>query len=98
MKIHAIQTGTVKVKDCQRVGQGSGFMRQVNILRDRVWTDSLRLDGEWANGRLACHDSSEHDRLAAAEHCSGRTLQARWRGAGRESRRDSNHTQRTIRI
>jgi N-acyl homoserine lactone hydrolase len=41
LKIHAIQTGTVKVKDCQRVGQGSGFMRQVNILRDRVWTDSL---------------------------------------------------------
>ena len=41
LKIHAIQTGTVKVKDCQRVGRGSGFMRQVNILRDRVWTEAL---------------------------------------------------------
>ena len=41
MKIHAIQTGTVKVKICQRVGRGSGFMRQVNILLDRFWTESL---------------------------------------------------------
>jgi hypothetical protein len=32
LKIHAIQTGTVRVKVCQRVGRGSGFMRQVNIL------------------------------------------------------------------
>jgi N-acyl homoserine lactone hydrolase len=41
VKIHAIQTGTVKVKDCQRVGRGRGFMRQVNILLDRSWTESL---------------------------------------------------------
>ena len=41
MKIHAIQTGTVRVKDRQRVGQGRGFMRQINILLDRSWTESL---------------------------------------------------------
>jgi hypothetical protein len=41
LKIHAIQTGTVKVKVCQRVGRGRGIMRQVNILLDRSWTDSL---------------------------------------------------------
>ena len=41
LKIHAIQTGTVRVKDCQRVGRGRGFMRQVNILLDRSWTESL---------------------------------------------------------
>jgi hypothetical protein len=41
LKIHAIQTGIVRVKDCQRVGRGRGFMRQVNILLDRSWTESL---------------------------------------------------------
>jgi hypothetical protein len=41
LKIHAIQTGTVRVKVCQRVGQGRGIMRQVNILLDRSWSDSL---------------------------------------------------------
>jgi N-acyl homoserine lactone hydrolase len=41
LKIHAIQTGTVRVKTCQRVGRGRGVLRQVNILRDRSWTESL---------------------------------------------------------
>ena len=41
MKIHAIQTGTVRVKPSQRVGRGRGSMRQVNILLDRSWTESL---------------------------------------------------------
>jgi N-acyl homoserine lactone hydrolase len=41
LKIHAIQTGTVKVKVCQRVGRGRGPLRQVNILLDRSWTESL---------------------------------------------------------
>ncbi len=41
LKIHAIQTGTVRVKVCQRVGRGRGIMRQVNILLDRSWTEAL---------------------------------------------------------
>jgi N-acyl homoserine lactone hydrolase len=41
LKIHAIQTGTVRVKVCQTVGRGKGFMRQVNILLDRSWTEAL---------------------------------------------------------
>jgi N-acyl homoserine lactone hydrolase len=41
LKIHAIQTGTVRVKVCQTVGRGRGFMRQVNILLDRFWTEAL---------------------------------------------------------
>ena len=41
MKIHAIQTGTVRVKVCQTVGRGRGFMRQANILFDRSWTEAL---------------------------------------------------------
>jgi hypothetical protein len=35
MKIHALQTGTVRVKASQAVGRGRGSMRQVNILLDR---------------------------------------------------------------
>ena len=41
MKILAIHTGTVRVKVCQTVGRGRGFMRQVNILLDRSWTEAL---------------------------------------------------------
>ena len=41
MKIHALQTGTVRVKASQPVGRGHGSMRQVNILLDRIWTEWL---------------------------------------------------------
>jgi N-acyl homoserine lactone hydrolase len=41
MKIHAIPTGTVRIKTSQRVGRGPGPMRQVNILLDSSWTDPL---------------------------------------------------------
>jgi N-acyl homoserine lactone hydrolase len=40
-KIHAIQTGTVRVKESQRIGRGRGPKRQVNILLDRSWTEPL---------------------------------------------------------
>jgi N-acyl homoserine lactone hydrolase len=41
LKIHAIQTGTVRVKVCQQVGRGRGPFRQINILLDRARTESL---------------------------------------------------------
>jgi glyoxylase-like metal-dependent hydrolase (beta-lactamase superfamily II) len=41
MKIHAVQTGTVRVKAGQPVGRGRGSMRRVNILLDRTWTEWL---------------------------------------------------------
>jgi glyoxylase-like metal-dependent hydrolase (beta-lactamase superfamily II) len=41
MKIHAIQTGAVRVKASQPVGRGRGPLRQVGILLDRSWTDPL---------------------------------------------------------
>jgi N-acyl homoserine lactone hydrolase len=41
MKIHALQTGTVRLKVSQRVGRGRGPMRMVNILLDRSWTEPL---------------------------------------------------------
>jgi glyoxylase-like metal-dependent hydrolase (beta-lactamase superfamily II) len=41
VKIHAIQTGTVRIKPSQRVGRGRGVLRQVNILLDRSWTEPL---------------------------------------------------------
>lgn len=41
MKIHAIQTGTVKIKSRQRQGTGSGLLRLANTLRDTEWTPDL---------------------------------------------------------
>jgi N-acyl homoserine lactone hydrolase len=47
MKIHALQTGTVRVKASQRVGHGYGPLRQANILLDRSWTEPLPIHA-WA--------------------------------------------------
>ena len=41
MRIHAIQTGTVQVKERQRAGTGAGVIRFLNTLRDTAWTDPL---------------------------------------------------------
>jgi glyoxylase-like metal-dependent hydrolase (beta-lactamase superfamily II) len=41
VKIHAIQTGTVRIKPSQRAGRGRGVLRQVNLLLDRSWTGPL---------------------------------------------------------
>jgi glyoxylase-like metal-dependent hydrolase (beta-lactamase superfamily II) len=41
MRIHALQTGTVRVKERQREGKGHGVMRFVNTLRDSEWTEPL---------------------------------------------------------
>jgi glyoxylase-like metal-dependent hydrolase (beta-lactamase superfamily II) len=41
MKIHPIQTGTVKVRARQREGVGHGTRRRLNTLIDREWTDWL---------------------------------------------------------
>jgi glyoxylase-like metal-dependent hydrolase (beta-lactamase superfamily II) len=41
MKIHTLQTGTVTIHTCQVVGEGTGFMRTVNMLRDPQWTAPL---------------------------------------------------------
>jgi len=41
VKIHPIDTGTVRIKASQCIGRGRGSMRQVNILFDRAWTEPL---------------------------------------------------------
>ena len=41
MKVHAIQTGTVAIKQRQREGVGRGKRRFVNALLDREWTEPL---------------------------------------------------------
>ena len=41
MKIHAIQTGTVRIKTAQVEGRGHGFARRLAIFADRNWTDWL---------------------------------------------------------
>ncbi len=41
MKIHAIQTGSVRIKTAQVEGQGHGLSRRLAIFADRDWTDWL---------------------------------------------------------
>jgi glyoxylase-like metal-dependent hydrolase (beta-lactamase superfamily II) len=41
MRIHAIQTGTVAIKERQRHGVGHGLRRRLNTLVDKVWTEPL---------------------------------------------------------
>jgi glyoxylase-like metal-dependent hydrolase (beta-lactamase superfamily II) len=41
MRIHAIQTGTVAIKQRQVHGAGQGIQRRLNTLLDHVWTDPL---------------------------------------------------------
>lgn len=41
MKIHAIQTGTVAIRPNQQHGKGQGYIRLLNTLTDRRWTEPL---------------------------------------------------------
>ena len=41
MRIHAIQTGTVKIKTAQVEGRGHGLRRQISLYTDRDWTEWL---------------------------------------------------------
>src|ERR1051325_6863939 len=41
MKIHAIQTGSVRIKTAQVEGRGHGLGRRLAIAADRTWTDWL---------------------------------------------------------
>jgi N-acyl homoserine lactone hydrolase len=41
MKIHAIQTGSVAIKERQRAGEGNGMGRLLNTLMDTHWTPML---------------------------------------------------------
>jgi N-acyl homoserine lactone hydrolase len=41
MKIHAVQTGSVRIKCSQAVGRGHGLRRRLAIFADHDWTDWL---------------------------------------------------------
>ena len=41
MKLHAIQTGSVRIKTAQVQGQGHGLRRRLRIFTDQHWTDWL---------------------------------------------------------
>ena len=41
MKLHAIQTGAVRIKTAQVQGQGHGLRRRLRIFTDQHWTDWL---------------------------------------------------------
>ena len=47
MQVHALQTGTVRVRTRQLEGVGRGPARAINTLRDREWTDPLPIHA-WA--------------------------------------------------
>ncbi len=38
MKLHAIQTGWVRIKPAQVEGQGRGLRRRLRVMTDRDWT------------------------------------------------------------
>jgi len=41
VKIHAIQTGSVRIKTAQVEGRGHGLMRRISVFTDRHWTNWL---------------------------------------------------------
>jgi N-acyl homoserine lactone hydrolase len=41
MRLHAIRTGSVRIKTAQVEGQGRGLQRRLGVLTDRHWTDWL---------------------------------------------------------
>jgi hypothetical protein len=41
MQIHAVQTGSVRIKRSQAEGRGHGLHRQLAIFSDHTWTDWL---------------------------------------------------------
>jgi N-acyl homoserine lactone hydrolase len=41
MRVHAIQTGTVAIKQRQVRSAGQGMRRRLNTLLDHTWTDPL---------------------------------------------------------
>jgi glyoxylase-like metal-dependent hydrolase (beta-lactamase superfamily II) len=41
MKLHAIQTGSVRIKTAQVEGQGRGLRRRLGVFADRNWTGWL---------------------------------------------------------
>jgi N-acyl homoserine lactone hydrolase len=47
MQVHALQTGTVRVKTRQLEGVGRGPARAINTMRDREWTEPLPIHA-WA--------------------------------------------------
>jgi N-acyl homoserine lactone hydrolase len=47
MRVHALQTGTVRIKTRQVEGVGRGPARAINTLRDREWTEPLPIHA-WA--------------------------------------------------
>ena len=67
MRIHAIQTGTVAIKERQRQGVGHGIRRILNTFLDKTWTEPLPIYAwviEHPEGILVV-DTGETARVAA---------------------------------
>jgi len=70
VSIHPIQTGTVQIRSAQLRGRGRGFLRQVNMLLDKSWTEPLPIYAwliEHPEGFLLV-DTGETARTASASY------------------------------
>jgi N-acyl homoserine lactone hydrolase len=64
MKIHALSTGQVKIKQNAVRGKGSGAMRMINVLLDSEWTDWLPIHVwllEHKDGLIVVDTGERHD-------------------------------------
>jgi N-acyl homoserine lactone hydrolase len=64
MKIHALSTGQVKIKQNAVRGKGFGAMRMVNVLLDSEWTDWLPIHVwllEHSDGLIVVDTGERHD-------------------------------------
>lgn len=70
MKIHPIKTGTVRIHERQRRGEGHGITRAVRTLFDRTWTEPLPIYAwliEHPEGLIVV-DTGETARTAAPDY------------------------------
>jgi N-acyl homoserine lactone hydrolase len=64
MKIHALTTGHVKIKQSAVHAKGSGAMRMLNVLQDATWTDWLPIHVwliEHQDGIIVVDTGERHD-------------------------------------
>ena len=75
IRIHAIRTGSVAIKECQRVGRGTGQVgRQISILTDKEWTEPLPIYA-WAiehpEGVIVVDTGEQHEQRNEATSPNG---------------------------